>query len=414
MLRVVASASSLCFAFSAVASVDDGVAQMPEGLDGLEPYTPWCATPGFWGEDYPPRPEGLLDFAWPQKKGTYLLAWPAFWEDGDERFKPLITMSVPGDCQPGGWSLVHLDQMWLIRPEEPATDASRTLAWSTWPSWRGRFGTSVLLKDGVPRFCLAAGDMQSVGFARLFGEGSLQLVRESTSVGTACCASISITALEPGPPRHVFDYGGYGATLMSESGWGARVPGGGERPAGVLVLAVDPHWQYWPRNRIDNAPPEVVLRVDASGAFPEGLVEVDAMRMERAAAEEVFAEAVTPAQEAMAAAWLEPPRGASTSDPTAWPFWQARLPNAVYAPMIRLFYTGHPDLAWQLLEAAWPSDAPGRPAVVAEFQRMLSTCPHYPQLPWAAPPPTTAGHFISLLHNNLQKRKNVSPAVTST
>ncbi len=348
------------------------------GTELLQPYTPRCAIPGQWGEDYPPRPEGLLDFEWPSQSGTYLLTSPGFWDEGVADL-PIFTMTVPGNRPVHGWSIVYLDQYWAHAPGPPD---GKTRAWGIWPTQEGRFGTSVILKNGTPRYCLSAIDVAWTRVQSLFGDGSVQLVSTSIPTGTACCESATIITLEPGPPRLVFSYGGYGAAVLPQRDVGELVRQGRAWPGDVLVSAVDPHWQYWPRNRIDSAPPEVILRVDPSGEHPEGGVLPAAMRIERGEAEAKAAEALPPAREALREAWARRSVNAGV-DPASWQFWQQVIPQHLYGPMIELLYAGHPDLAWKLLRESWPKGAPGAIAAGLELQRMLDTCPHYPQLPWS-------------------------------
>ena len=380
-----------------------------DGVSILQYYSERCAIPGLWGEDYPPRPQGMLDFAWPSREGTYLLAYDGFWGSHDGE-TPIFTMTIPDDRPEHGWSLAHLDQYWLSPPDEASepAGASRTAPWSRWPTQAGRFGTTVLVKDGEPRYCISGGDMQWVRIERLFAEGRAHLVCESSSVGTACCASLTIIAIDAQTPRLVFDYGGYGASRMYRSDLDQLVERGLAQPHDVIVHAVDPHWNYWPRTRIDDAPPDVLLKVDPTGGSPGGIVAAELMRMPRDAAEQLADTSLPEARRAMADAWslglqrtaearqrlaeLRDDRGGRVPplppEPESWAFWQRVLPAPLYAAMIPLFYGGHPDLAWALLRDAWPlgpdgAAVPGRDAVVAEIGRMLETCPHYPQVPWS-------------------------------
>jgi hypothetical protein len=48
--------------------------------------------------------------------------------------------------------------------------------------------------------------------------------------------------------------------------------------------------------------------------------------------------------------------------------------------MVNLIYTGHSDLAWKLVDQAWPSQRPGKDEYISGFCSQLKTSPYWPQL----------------------------------
>ena len=68
-------------------------------------------------------------------------------------------------------------------------------------------------------------------------------------------------------------------------------------------------------------------------------------------------------------------------------FWQQPLEyrSELWARMLDLIYTGHPDLGWSLLNT-WPDEVPGRDEFAVDFYAELMKSPFYRQLPWADTP----------------------------
>jgi hypothetical protein len=58
----------------------------------------------------------------------------------------------------------------------------------------------------------------------------------------------------------------------------------------------------------------------------------------------------------------------------AWPDVPASLLNT----MLELLYTGHPDLAWEFLEMAWPPNIPDKDDWVSDFRATLEESQFWP------------------------------------
>ena len=66
-------------------------------------------------------------------------------------------------------------------------------------------------------------------------------------------------------------------------------------------------------------------------------------------------------------------------------FWAQPISgrSALWAQMLDLMYSGHPDLGWALLDRTWPDDVPGRAAFKEALREQLRQSPYYVKLPWA-------------------------------
>ncbi len=61
-----------------------------------------------------------------------------------------------------------------------------------------------------------------------------------------------------------------------------------------------------------------------------------------------------------------------------WP--DAKIPSSMWANMLNLIYTGHPDLAWKFLDLAWPAEIRGKDRFLADFRAQLKHSPYYDEI----------------------------------
>jgi len=54
------------------------------------------------------------------------------------------------------------------------------------------------------------------------------------------------------------------------------------------------------------------------------------------------------------------------------------VPESLYVIMFELLYMGHPDLAWQFFEMAWPPDIPGKDEWLHIFRHKLKESQYWP------------------------------------
>jgi len=54
------------------------------------------------------------------------------------------------------------------------------------------------------------------------------------------------------------------------------------------------------------------------------------------------------------------------------------VPESLWSTMLELLYTGHPDLAWQFFEMAWPPDISGKDEFLSEFHASLKKGRYWP------------------------------------
>ena len=57
-------------------------------------------------------------------------------------------------------------------------------------------------------------------------------------------------------------------------------------------------------------------------------------------------------------------------------------PFELYAPVVKLLYGGHPDLAWRLLESGWLPEVDGLSEFASMLEGQLDASPYYRHLPW--------------------------------
>jgi hypothetical protein len=62
--------------------------------------------------------------------------------------------------------------------------------------------------------------------------------------------------------------------------------------------------------------------------------------------------------------------------------------SGLWSNMLNLIYTNHPDLAWKLMDEAWPAQRPGKEKFVSDFCSQLKTSPYWGDL---GPTVTTCG-----------------------
>ena len=54
--------------------------------------------------------------------------------------------------------------------------------------------------------------------------------------------------------------------------------------------------------------------------------------------------------------------------------------SELWSNMLNLIYTSHSDLAWNLVDQAWPPQHPGKDKFLSGFCAQLKTSPYWPQL----------------------------------
>lgn len=59
------------------------------------------------------------------------------------------------------------------------------------------------------------------------------------------------------------------------------------------------------------------------------------------------------------------------------PAWNQHVPPALWAAMLELIYTGHPDLAWQVFDRSWPDKKPGKSGFLGAFCERLSSSNYF-------------------------------------
>jgi hypothetical protein len=68
------------------------------------------------------------------------------------------------------------------------------------------------------------------------------------------------------------------------------------------------------------------------------------------------------------------------------------VPDRLIEETYRLFYSGHTDLAWALVEAAWEPGVAGKEKFLAEFRDRLQKSRYWPEI--EASDLSRVGHLI--------------------
>jgi hypothetical protein len=73
-------------------------------------------------------------------------------------------------------------------------------------------------------------------------------------------------------------------------------------------------------------------------------------------------------------------RAQQAREDTHWKGWleHGDVPESLYVPMLELLYSGHPDLAWEFLEMAWPPATSGKDAWLSKFRAELKESQYWP------------------------------------
>jgi len=180
------------------------------------------------------------------------------------------------------------------------------------------------------------------------GSGKPELVYSSWSGGAHCC--FTFTVLQFGDkPRAV-------AKLKAMHSGGAHFADLNHDGTYEFV-SNDWTFAYWHASFAESPAPAVImaLRKDNEGSYQYRL-DLDLMRKP----------APTPAD-------LDQ-RIQKIRDDEAW---KDGLNPALWTAMLELIYSGHPDLAWQVFDRAWPVSKPGKSGFLGAFCERLQTSEYF-------------------------------------
>jgi len=166
------------------------------------------------------------------------------------------------------------------------------------------------------------------------GNGTPNLVVSEWTLGASCC-SVS----------HIFEIGRKFRKIARIDGNWIKFTDldGDSRPE---IVVGDYTFISWSSSRASYRPPDVILRYQDDG------YRIAADLMQKPA----------PSREDLA-------RRAQ----------QSREPEGLYyTTMLELLYTGHPDLAWQYFEMAWPPDVSGKDEWLSKFRSELEGSQYWP------------------------------------
>ncbi len=178
------------------------------------------------------------------------------------------------------------------------------------------------------------------------GSGVPELLISEYSGGAHCCTTYYVFAFEPFFRR---------LAVIPTLDAGARFEDLDGKP-GLEVITADMTFAYWNTYYAASPKPRVVLAW--TGA-------------DYVAAPELMA-APPPSPEALAS------QAAEIAASDQWT--PDQLDPDLWREMLELIYSGHGDLAWSFLEAAWPSGRDGQEAFRAAFLCQLATSPWWPAL----------------------------------
>ncbi|MHB8383569.1 MAG: hypothetical protein ACYDC3_14675 [Candidatus Binataceae bacterium] len=232
--------------------------------------------------------------------------------------------------------------------------------------------TSRPLCDAVLRVGAAAPDDPDERFLapghNLTGAGHPDLVVTGYTPNASCCLTFYMFELEP-------KFRSLGKIQLRNddpaSPHFVRL-----RPGGEQIVLHDWTFAGWHTDFADSPAPLVILEYCDGG----WRVASDLMREPAPSPEHLQSNANNTRVDAMAANYEDPFR--------AWP--DARMPSELWAHMLNLIYTGHPDLAWKFADLAWPARIRGKNHFLAAFRAQLAQSPYWEGIKQiaASPSPT--------------------------
>jgi hypothetical protein len=186
------------------------------------------------------------------------------------------------------------------------------------------------------------------------GHGRPNMIVTNWSGGAHCCFSHFIFELQPK------------LTLLAE----IDDADGGDAHFATLdgdrqyyFVGKDWTFAYWDASFTESPAPAVVLRLVDDGRAGSYRLAMD--KMERAApSSREWDKAVYEAQAAFA-------ERNSFGD---------GIGSVLWSNMLNLVYTNHSDLAWKLMDDAWPAQRPGKEKFISDFCSQLKTSPYWPDL----------------------------------
>jgi hypothetical protein len=203
----------------------------------------------------------------------------------------------------------------------------------------------------------------------LTGDGHPDLVVTGYSGGANCCLTFYLFELEP-------KFRALGKIQLHDddhqSPHFVRLKPG----AGVQIVLHDWTFAGWHADFAESPAPLVILEFRDGG----WRVAADLMREPAPSAEILGSKANNTRVDAMAANYDDPYR--------VWP--DAKMPSELWAYMLSLIYSGHPELAEKFADLAWPARIRGKNRFMADFRAQLARSPYWEGIKTiaASPSPT--------------------------
>jgi len=210
----------------------------------------------------------------------------------------------------------------------------------------------------------------------LTGDGHPALVVTGYSGGADCCLTFYMFELEP-------KFRSLGKIQLHEDDHQSPHFVRLKPNDGVQIVLHDWTFAGWHSDFAESPAPLVILEYRDGG----WRVADDLMRQPETSPEILQSKANNTRVDAMAANYDDPYR--------VWP--DAKIPSEFWADMLSLIYSGHPDLAWQFADLAWPARIRGKNRFLADFRAQLARSPYWEGIkaiaarPSPTPTPTPAG-----------------------
>lgn len=212
----------------------------------------------------------------------------------------------------------------------------------------------------------------------LTGDGHPDLVVTGYSGGTNCCLTFYMFELEP-------KFRSLGKIQLRDDDHQSPHFVRLEPDRGVQIVVHDWTFARWHTGFADSPAPLVILEYRDGG----WKVARDLMREPAPTPERLESKANNTRVDAMAANYDDPFR--------VWP--DAKIPSELWANMLNLIYSGHPELAWRFADLAWPARIRGKRRFLAEFRAQLARSPYWEGIneiaaipsPTATPTPSRSG-----------------------
>lgn len=203
----------------------------------------------------------------------------------------------------------------------------------------------------------------------LTGDGHPDLVVTGYSGGVNCCLTYYMFELEP-------KFRSLGKVQLGdddhESPHFVRL----EPDDGLQIVLHDWTFARWHTDFADSPAPLVILEYRGG----RWRVARHLMRQPAPSAATLQSKANNSRVDAMAANYNDPYR--------VWP--DAKMPSELWAHMLNLIYSGHPDLAWKFADMAWPARVGGKQRFLADFRAQLSRSPYWDEIKALAESPSPA------------------------